>query len=251
MTMEPPVFYAPPENITEDGIELGTAESHHAQDVMRMTAGRLVIVVDGLGNAYRGEIAGKGRSKVVRVKVHSQIRNFGEPAAIVTLACGLSTGYKFDTVIEKGTELGVKRFVPLLTEKSKVKVDDPKRAASKVTRFEKVALAAMKQCRRSYRPEISFPVSFSEYVDQTDLSAANLIFHPSKDATSFDNLRLKSTVRRVNILVGPESGFSDSELELAAGRGYIPVHLGKRILRTETAGPVICALLLARLGEFR
>ncbi len=248
--MEPPVFFAPPANITDNGIELEAVESHHATDVMRLTAGKLVIVVDGLGNAYRGEIAKAGKSKSVLVKVHSQIRNFGEPAVILTLACGLSTGYKFDTVIEKGTEIGVKRFVPLLTEKSKVKVDDPKRASSRVTRFEKVALAAMKQCRRSYRPEISLPLAFNDYISQADRTSANLIFHPSNDSKPFQSLDLKSTVRRVNILVGPESGFSDSEVALAVDRGFVPVSLGKRILRTETAGPTICALLLARLGEF-
>ena len=251
LIMEPPIFYCLPDNITDNTIRLNAAESHHALDVMRLVAGKLVIVVDGAGIAYRGEIGRILSSKLVEVKVHSQVRNFGEPAVILTLACGLSTGYKFDTVIEKGTELGVKRFVPLLTEKAKVKVEDGKRAAGKISRYEKVALAAMKQSRRSFRPDISFPISFNEFLSQADRQATNLIFHPSSDAIAFDSLELKSTTRRLTALVGPESGFSDTEFELAIRQGFTAVHLGKRILRTETAGPVVCALLLAKLGEFR
>ena len=250
--MTSPVFYAPPNKCSETIIELPAPEAHHALNVMRMKQGQTVVVVDGLGMAYRGELTNLSpRDKKAEVSVISTFRNYGEPIVNLTLAAGLSTGFKFDTVVEKGTELGVKRFVPLLCEKSRVKVDDPKRAASKVTRLEKVAMSAIKQCRRSYRPDISAPTSFTKFLDETDPEACNLLFHPARDAHPLDHIEFTPAIRRVTILIGPESGFSRDETEAAISAGFRAVGLGQRILRTETAGPVVCALIMNSLGELR
>ncbi len=251
MTMEPAIFYADPSRITEAGVVLPKTEAHHAAKVLRLKKGDLVIVVDGLGNAHRGSISRLGRSGIVDVTFHSLTRNFGEPNAVLTLASGLSTGHKFDTIVEKGTELGVKRFVPVITEKSTVKIDDPRRARTKVSRYEKVALAAMKQCRRSYRPEIASPVSFKDYLNEIDSGSLNLIFHPAASATNLDDIAFEPGLKRVLIMVGPESGFSANEVALAIDLGVKPVNLGRRVLRTETAGPVACALIMNKLGELR
>ena len=158
---------------------------------------------------------------------------------------------KVDTVIEKGTELGVKRFVPLITKKSKVTVNDPKRARTKVARYEKVALAAMKQCRRSYRPEIAQPVTFTDYLKEIGPESVNLIFHPSAGSRPLEESGLSAHTRRVNIIVGAEPGFSAEEMNLALDKGIKAVSLGRRILRAETAGPVACALVMNALGELR
>jgi 16S rRNA (uracil1498-N3)-methyltransferase len=227
------------------------SESHHAVSVMRLSQADLVMVVDGAGTAYRGEIARIVGKKKVEVRIHSEIRNFGEPTVILTLAAGLSAGSKFDTVVEKGTELGVKRFVPVITEKSKVRLEDPKKAIAKTRRLERVALAAMKQCRRSYQPEVSHPVSLAEYVRQTDQQSLRLIFHHADTATSLEQLPTDSHPKRVDLLVGPESGFSPEEVETAIKAGFMPVSLGSRTLRTETAGPVACTLVMHALGELR
>ncbi|MCK4573558.1 MAG: 16S rRNA (uracil(1498)-N(3))-methyltransferase [candidate division Zixibacteria bacterium] len=250
LMMDAPIFYIEPDSVTDDRVILPDTEGHHAISVMRLARGYLVVVIDGLGNAWRGEIAATSGRKKVEIALHSQVRNFGEPNVRLTLACGLSTGYKFDSIVQKGTELGVSRFVPLITEKSKVKIDDPRRARTKLTRYEKVALAAVKQCRRSFRPEITRPVAFERYVGEIDSETPTLIFHPSRDSVALDNVPLDSP-SRVNLIVGPESGFSPSEVETARDRGAISVSLGTRILRAENAGPVICALVMDRLGELR
>lgn len=249
--MEPPVFYAVPQSYGDSSVTLSADESRHAVDVMRLSRADMVIVVDGLGNAYRGEIARIVGKKRVEVKLHSHIRNFGEPNVRLTLACGLSAGYKFDTVVQKGTELGVTRFVPLLTEKSKVRLDAAGRAGARVARYEKVALAAIKQCRRSFRPEIARPVAFEEYMKEIDSETLNLIFHDSRSSRRLDEVRLDGDTVRVNIMVGPESGFVDTEIQVALEKGIIPITLGKRVLRTENAGPVACALVMSHLGELR
>lgn len=247
--MDAPIFYAPPEALDGNQIELPKAESHHAGAVMRLKRGDMLLVVDGLGHAYRGEISRIGRSKNVLVLVHARLRNFGEPIVRVTLAAGLSVGAKLDAIVQKATEFGIKRFVPILSARSRVKLEDPKRAASKIRRLEKVALAAIKQCRRSYRPEIAVPISFEDFVNQTDLAVSNLIFHPSETSNSVAQCLPDKNVSRVTLLVGPEAGFSEEEVAVAVAAGYRHVSLGCRVLRSETAAPVACALTMAHLGE--
>lgn len=248
--MELPVFYSSPEHLAEELITLSAAESHHAIDVLRMKAGELALVVDGLGNGARGEIR-FNKKKLVEVVVHSRLRQFGEPSVRLTLAAGLSVGYKFDEIVDKGTQLGVSRFVPLMTEKSKIKVEDPKRAHSKTERLEKVALAAMKQCRRSYRPEIALPLTLRQFLSESDEEGVKLLFHPGENSQSINDLVLSDAPSRITLLVGPESGFSATEAAAAKEKGYVGVNLGRRILRTETAGPTAVALIMSRLGEFK
>jgi 16S rRNA (uracil1498-N3)-methyltransferase len=249
--MELPIFYCPPERRHDDTIELPADESHHAVSVMRLSQGDRVIVIDGVGTAYRGEIARIIGRKKVQVRLHLEIRNFGEPAVVLTLAAGLSVGTKFDTVVQEGTELGVKRFVPIISERSKVKLDDPKKASARTRRLERVALAAIKQCRRGYRPDISLPVSFAEYMKQANSEDLRLIFQPGDRVPSLERIPIDAQTKRITALVGPESGFTPDEVDLAGKAGFVLVSLGPRILRTETAGPVACALVMNMFGELR
>ncbi len=249
--MELPIFYAPPELRRDDVVRLPDAEGHHALSVMRLSQADRVIVVDGAGTAFRGEIARIVGKKKVEVRLHFEIRNFGEPVVVLTLAAGLSVGSKFDTVVQEGTELGVRRFVPIVSERSKVRLDDPAKATAKTRRLERVALAAIKQCRRSYRPDISTPVNFAEYIKQVDNEDIKLLFQPGTRATSLERILMDARTKRITALVGPESGFTPDEVDLADKAGFVPVSLGPRILRTETAGPVVCALIMNTLGELR
>lgn len=248
--MQPPIFFASSESVIDDMVELDVAESRHAK-VMRLKPNDQVIVIDGLGNACRGEIAKMTGRSNVQITVRQQMRNFGEPSVRLTLAAGLSASYKFDQVVQRGTELGVKRFVPILSEKSKVKLDSDTRIRSRLRRLEKVALAAVKQCRRSYRPEISLPLSLADFLTETDPESANLLFHSSQKGQTLETVEFSDQIKRVSILIGPEAGFSPEELELALGSGFQQISLGSRILRTETAGPVACALVMQLLGELR
>ncbi|MEW5994779.1 MAG: RsmE family RNA methyltransferase, partial [Candidatus Zixiibacteriota bacterium] len=181
--MDLPVFYAPPQSLRQDTFALPADESRHAAKVLRLGRGDGLIIVDGLGNAWKGSITSVGsRGGQVTVRRHLELRNYGEPAVILTLAAGLSTGSRFDTVVGKGTELGVKRFVPVISEMSRVKPVETRSVSTRVRRLERVALAAMKQCRRSYRPEIGDPVTFAEYLRQVDEKSLKLLFHPGESS---------------------------------------------------------------------
>lgn len=244
-----PIFYAPPEKIGAEQAILDRTESGHLVKVLRLKKGAMVLVVDGLGMAYQGEVDRVGKNEAV-IRLHSTTRNFGEPSARLTLAAGISTGDKFDSVVQKGTELGVKRFVPIISERTTVSITDPKRQKSRVRRLEKVALSAMKQTRRAYRPDIATPTKFADFLKETEKESLNLIFHPSPAGAQIAQLKIPTETKRVSILIGPESGFSDEEAAQAAQAGYQVVSLGARVLRTETAGPVACALVMNALGEF-
>jgi 16S rRNA (uracil1498-N3)-methyltransferase len=250
--MQPPIFFAPPESIADNLIDLPAEEARHAVAVLRLKQGTLVIVIDGLGTAYRGEIVQlRPRLAEVQVKIHDTVRGFGEPAVRLTLAAGMSTASKFDTIVEKGTEVGVTRFVPLLTDKSKIRVDDEKKARNKTRRLERVAMAATKQCRRSYRPDIADARGLSQFLKESTDDTVKLCFHPDQSAIALEKIAIEELPKRVTVLIGPESGFSPEEIAMVKDAGFQLVHIGRRILRTETAGPLAAALVLYRLGELR
>lgn len=246
--MEAPVFYAPPDRVEGDTIVLPPEEAHHAKQVLRLAVGDAVLVVDGEGLAYRGAISDLKVKRSALVQIHDRLRGLGEPMVKLTLAAGLSTAHKFDTIVQKGTELGVTRFVPLVTERSKVTLD-PRRASTRVARLAKVALAAMKQCRRSVLPQIGQPISLEDFLSETDRSDSLLMFHPDQKAVPLSSMAEDELGPRITALVGPESGFSAGEVVDAVKAGFEVVRLGDRVLRSETAGPAVCALLMFYCGE--
>lgn len=246
--MLPPVFYLPTESMLEGIVALPAEEGRHALSVLRLGRNDLILAVDGDGIAYRGEILDTKKPSKVTFRITSTVRNLGEPSVRLTLAAGLSTGFKFDQVIQQGTEVGISRFVPLKTEKSQIKSSD---LTTKLRRFEKVAVAAMKQSRRSFLPAIAGIRTLPEFLRESADEPLKLLFHPTEGTGySFEQIA-KESVQRAAILVGPESGFSENEVELALKAGFKPVSLGERVLRTETAGPVCAALVLLALGEFK
>jgi len=244
-----PTYYTLPENIGEAELTILGEEAHHISRVMRLKRGEAVIVVDGMGNGYKSEIM-EISAREVTCSIYSRIRNFGEPLHRVTLSAGLSTGVKFDDVIQRATELGVTRFIPLVTEKSKVRIDEEMKGQKKLDRWRKVAIASIKQCGRSLIPAIEPLIEFERiFTDYADLGH-KLLLDPGGNRR-IENLSFGSEERDISLLIGPESGFTRSEVELAREKGAEIITLGGRILRTENAGPTAVALLMNLLGEFR
>ena len=247
--MEIPIFFAPPEAVQGENIILPKTEAHHARTVLRLKNNSQVIVVDGLGKAFRGVITKLSSRRNAIVEIQNEIRGFGEPIANVTLAAGLSEGFKFDEVVQKGTELGIKNFVPLVTEKSKIKMSAAVKFDSKLKRLKRVALGAMKQSRRSFCPKIQPVIKYRDFLNTAEEDSCKIIFHPVKQRIQTDTAKLVNNCKKVTILIGPESGFTDAEVETALEKGFAAISLGERILRTENAGPVTCALVMYWLGE--
>jgi 16S rRNA (uracil1498-N3)-methyltransferase len=241
-------FYTSPENIDDEHLVLPRAEAHHARHVLRLKKGDIVMVVDGAGNGYKAEIARFSKNKV-ECGIVARIRHYGEPAHFITLAAGLSAGFKFDEVIQRGTELGISRFIPMVTEKSKVKIVGERRQISRASRWRKVAIASVKQSGRSLVPDIG-PVVPMEHIfhGYHDLGR-KILFDATHSTKSLSDIPGLANEKNLTLFVGPESGFSISEIEAAREYGCDIVTLGKRVLRTENASPVAAAVVMHILGE--
>jgi len=242
-------FYTPPEKIKNDRVLIEGEEAFHIAKVLKFNKGEIIPVVDGLGNKYKVAISNISQ-KSVEGDILTCVRKENEPLVNITLAPALSAGTKMDLVIEKCTEIGVNAFVPILTEKSFVKLDKKAKALSKTNRWRKVAIAAMKQSLRSYLPKIHEITEFDEIlqkIHEYDLTLVASLERDSKPVREVINSQNK--YKNILLLVGPEAGFTSSELERAREYKTVPVSLGPRRLRTETASIILVTQVLTLCGE--
>ena len=211
-------------------------ESTHLINVMRKQEGDEIRLVDGRGTAYDARIDALSR-KVASGTILRTYPRHHEPVGDVTLAVGiLKNPSKFDFLVEKVTELGVREIIPLATERTIP-------AHAKANRWQKLALAAMKQSGRSFLPLVQELRSLSDVLAFPRAYDRKLIAHQepqSHDAAANAFQKAGSSI----ILIGPEGGFSDQELKQAVAAGYHPWYLGERRLRTETAAIVAAAMAL-------
>jgi 16S rRNA (uracil1498-N3)-methyltransferase len=229
-------FYCPPDKISSASLTIDGEEFAHLVHVMRAKEGDEIRVVDGKGTAYDVRL-GEIRKKMVEGTIYHVERDHHEPPVALTLAVGvLKNPSKFDFLVEKATELGVRTIIPMVTSRTL-----PHHA--KGDRWQKLALAAMKQCGRSYLPEVRDLTAFEDVVRSAADAGAKFIAHEQP----IDGARGVSPVGKgtsVIVLVGPEGGFTDEEILRAKNEGFVPVYLGERRLRTETAAIVVCASLM-------
>lgn len=220
-------FYAPPQAITSEMITIEGEEFSHLTHVMRKKIGDEFRIVDGNGMAYDCflEYIGKRQAQCRIAGRHHMLH---EPTRSVTLAVGmLKNNSSFDFLIEKCTELGVAEIIPVRTSRT-IPVH------AKTTRWRKLALAAMKQCGRCILPVIREPVPLTDYLQHTK-ATVRFLPHEKVDAPSLREVDSADTQGTATLLIGPEGGFSDDEIAAAVSVGFIPVSLGRRRLRTETA----------------
>ncbi len=243
-------FYVEPENVHSDYIVLKNQEYKHLVQVLRKKAGDSATATDGQGNAYDFFIT-EITSESVRGTIQKKLRKPGEPFFQLTLAQAILKGNHFDWVIEKGTEIGISRFIPLLTEHSIPDINE-----QKLIRWRRIALESMKQCCRSIIPEITPALKFEDLMSETGQYQLKMIAHPHQNALP-TSLLLKNRpitnhpVQNRNgiAIVGPEGGFNLAEIHLAEKHQIDFVSLGKRRLRAETAGIVLSTLILDKMGE--
>lgn len=228
-------FFVPPQQIKGDRLVLPEDEARHASRVLRLGADDELIAVDGEGGWYRVRIEHVDRKVVVGCVVERR-REVGEPAYELTLAVAiLKQRARWETLVEKAAELGVRSIVPLVTERTE-------RDSIRQERVESKLVAAMKQCGRSRIVHIDAPVSFEQYISTASVDLG-LCCHESADPSEHI-LRVlldAGAARRVGVLIGPEGGFTDGELDAARGRGWRVVSLAPRRLRAETAAVAAAA----------
>jgi 16S rRNA (uracil1498-N3)-methyltransferase len=220
----------------------GTAANHISR-VLRLREGDELTLFDGRGGEYAARIASFRKDAVqVEVQEHRPIER--ESALDLTLVQGVSRGERMDIVMQKATELGVRRLVPVLTERSVVRLDDG-RGERKVQHWRAIVIAACEQCGRNRVPEVTSPVGFHEALRALDADATRVLLSPA------GTLRAKDLANpsKVTLLIGPEGGLSDNEQYAAVAAGFQQVQLGPRILRTETAALAALAALQHAFGD--
>ncbi len=235
-------FFVEPEQIREDDksvIILG-ADVNHIKNVLRMKAGEEISVSNGRdGCEYRCGITELGEDSI-QCELRFVKEESVELPVRVTLFQGLPKGDKMELIVQKAVELGVYEIVPVATRRCVVKLDR-KKAASKVTRWQGIAEAAAKQSKRGVIPQVRQVVSFAQALEQAGEMEVRLIPYELERGMEYTR-KLLSGIRpgqRVAVFIGPEGGFEESEITLAREKGLCPITLGRRILRTETAGMTV------------
>lgn len=236
-------FFAPPSSLFNSRIVLDAEESHHLARVLRLLPGAMVFAFDGDGSEYECEVA-RVHKDATELQVIARLSNEVESPLQLTLGQAFIKGDKFDWVVQKATELGVTRLVPLLTEHSEFKKAEGRE--NRLQRWRRIALEATKQCGRRRVPEICEAQRWDSFCAEQG-NGLRLIFSERQGHHLAGMLHADS----VTIAIGPEGGWSEREVAQAETGGFIPVHLGKRILRTETAAIAAVTLVQHLFGDLR
>jgi 16S rRNA (uracil1498-N3)-methyltransferase len=251
-------FYAPPTAFAPDGagVVLSEEESRHLRDVLRLRAGDEAHVFDGEGREFACVVAAPGgRRAAARLEVRARAAPPSPESPLeLTLAVALLKGEKFDLVVQKATELGVSRILPVMTKRADVRLRlrDEHEADGRVERWRRLALEASKQSGRAFVPPVDAPVAFDALVEADDEGATRLLF-AERGGAGLDSLVDEKHAPHASVvaLVGPEGGWDEDELSQARGHGWALVTLGGRTLRAETAAVAVCALLQNLWGDLK
>ncbi len=242
-------FHAPPDsfNATEQTVTLGTDEARHLRDVLRLKTGDEVYVFDGRGREFRCVVSTSKRD-AAELRIEAEV----EPAKTesqlqLNLCIALLKGEKFDLVVQKATELGIKKITPLITRYADIHLRDAGDATKRVARWQRIAVEAAKQSGRAFVPEISQPLRFEAALDVDGLG----VMFSERGGEALENLKGQAAIKSLTALVGSEGGWSDEEIESARARNFHVITLGGRILRAETAAITVTALLQHLFGDLR
>jgi 16S rRNA (uracil1498-N3)-methyltransferase len=231
---------------TDADVALPDAAAYHVARVLRLREGAALIAFDGGGSEFRCEILSVTGDRV-RVRVGARATGLPESPLRITLVQAVSRGERMDWTLQKATELGVRTIVPVLSARSVVRLDGLQ-AAKKLRHWQAIVAGACEQCGRSIVPEVRAPLELAAYLATAVREGQRLVLSPTGPASLAG---LTSVGARAELLIGPEGGLDDAELERASHAGFTPVRLGPRVLRTETAGIVALTVLQALWGDLQ
>jgi len=234
------IFFRPPERCG-DTVHLTGNPAHHLLHVLRMRTGQELTLCDGQGTDFSARLETiTAKPSTATFTLLSQYPSGTEPTIPITLYQGLPKGDKMDWIIEKCIEAGVNKIVPVCTARTVVKIKD---TAKKAERYARISESAASQSMRGIIPEIAPPKSFADAVAEAATAPCLVAYENERTRL------IKSTISSlppgpISLWVGPEGGFEESEIGALEEKGAIPISLGPRILRTETAGLVALAQIL-------
>lgn len=257
-------IFLPPEELTAEQIVITGDQARHLSLVLRVNPGDAVTIFDGTGYRYECRIL-QCHKKEVSAKLLKKTPCSAESPVSITLAQGIPKGDRMDLIIQKSTELGVRKIIPLITERSQVRHTD------KVERWKKIAFSASQQSGRDKMPEIHEPLMFNDYINKIPpllrvntgrsypllekggeggfINKGIIFSEEHKDRNMKKVLSGFKDIKNIISLIGPEGGFSREEVKAAVEKGFIEASLGPRILRTETAPLAALSIIQYELGD--
>ena len=246
-------FFVEEQDIKENQVTIKGDEARHIAQVLRLKERDKIKVFTGKGKEYLTEIIQASKKEVIG-KVLKESKLDTEPPIEITLVQGLPKSDKMDFIVQKVTELGVKKVIPVITQRTIVRLDKEK-AEKRRNRWQRIALEAAKQSGRAIVPEVREAIPFIQALDNLNRESLNLIPWEEETSTSLKEVLKNHTshiphlVSQITVFIGPEGGFTSEEIEAAKEKGAIPVSLGPRLLRTETAGLAALVMILYELGD--
>lgn len=236
----PPRFFISPEQVREQRIAITGEDVRHIVMVLRMKTGDELLLCDGKGTEYTVRIAQADRTEIATEIVNQSTREGRFPR--ITLGQGLPKSDKMDWIAQKATELGVSQIVPLVTERTIVKIRDEEK---RVTRWQKICREAAMQSNRPDIPAVGRIVSFKDFLQTPHSELPTMLLLPWEEGTEPIKriLRAQQNIKNIIVLIGPEGGFSAAEARMAQEKGFHLVSLGRNILRTETAAVAVLSMI--------
>ena len=227
--MRAPRIYVPDLDISRDTVRIDGQAAKHLLQVLRTKPGQQIILFDGSGTESLATVTAVERQTIC-ANINSSHTQNRESNIRITLVQGISRGERMDWTLQKATELGVARIMPVFSQRSMVKLDG-KRLLSRMQHWQGIIQHACEQCGRNILPELVTPVTFAESLQDQNNKSTNLYLEPEGGR----RLKALSPADNIRLFVGPEGGFSPDEKTAMQTHNVLPLNLGPRILRTETA----------------
>lgn len=243
-------FYITDEQVSDNEITIWGSDVNHIRNVLRLEKGDWVVACNGAGKDYVSRIAAMDKENVT-LEVEKVQDTGTELPTRVTLFQGIPKKEKMEFIIQKAVELGVYEIVPVMMKRCVVKLGDAKKSQKKRERWQAIAESAAKQCDRGIIPVVHEPVNMGEAIELAKELSYNVIPYELQDGIdkSREVVAHACTQESVGIFIGPEGGFEEKEVEQAIANGMEPITLGKRILRTETAGMALLSIMMFQMQE--
>jgi 16S rRNA (uracil1498-N3)-methyltransferase len=228
-------------------VRLGASAAGHVERVLRLRTGEALTLFNGTGGEYAATLtSARGAAVVAEVGEHRTLER--ESPLRVMLAQGISRGERMDLIVQKATELGVAALLPLLAERSVVRLDAAQ-SVRKLEHWRAITIAACEQCGRNRLPHIAAPATLAEVLEvPRERAATRLLLSP---AATLSVAQIPRPADAVLVLIGPEGGLTPREQELALAAGFTGVRMGPRVLRTETAAIAALTLLQREFGDLQ
>jgi len=238
-------FYCEANHVAGEQITITGSDVNHIKNVLRMERGDELMVCDGTGMQYTCEIKDFPGGEVLLAVLRAEKASTELPVRL-KLYQGLPKKDKMELIIQKAVELGAVEIIPVMTKRCIVKLEDEKKEAKKLERWQAIAESAAKQSGRGIIPTVGHVINYKDAIKKASSEGMALIPYEMaegmKSLKSAANAAAKQQV--ISVFIGPEGGFEEAEVEFARENGVVPVSLGKRILRTETAGFTTLSILM-------